>query len=58
MKDNDAYLDAAAALLGLPIPRQYREEILAAFTVLREQAARFTEFELPGHTEAAPRFTP
>jgi hypothetical protein len=53
-----AYFDAAAALLALPVRPEHREEALAAFRVLTEQARLITEFELPADIEAAPRFTP
>jgi hypothetical protein len=53
-----AYLDAAAAVLGLPIPPEYRAEVLAAFAVLAEQARLVTEFLLPHEIDAAPRFVP
>jgi len=57
--DNDrAYLDAVAALLGLPIRPEDRDEVLAAFAVLRGHARHVTAFALPPETEAAPRFTP
>ena len=52
------YLDKAAALLDLPIRAEHYAEVLAAFRVLRAQAALVTEFELPAHTDAAPRYTP
>jgi hypothetical protein len=56
--DEDAYLDAAAALLGLPIRPAHRAEALAAFRVLRQHAALVTAFPLPEEIEAAPRFSP
>jgi hypothetical protein len=52
------YLNQAAALLDLPILPEHYEEVLAAFRVLRAQGQLVTEFALPPHTEAAPRFTP
>jgi hypothetical protein len=52
------YLDAAAALLGLPIRPEHRGEVLAAFEVLTAQGRLVTEFELPETIEAAPRFVP
>jgi len=53
-----AYLDQAAALLGLPIREEDRAAVLAAFAVLMAQARLVTEFALPEDTEAAPRFAP
>jgi hypothetical protein len=60
MKNDEAeiYFDAASALLGLPVRPEYREEALAAFKVLTEQAALVMAFALPEETDAAPRFTP
>ncbi len=52
------YLDQAAILLNLPIRPEHYAEVLAAFRVLRAQAEVVTEFALPEHTEAAPRYTP
>ena len=54
----EEYLNAASALLGLPIRPEDRAEVLAAFAVLREQAALVMSFELPVEVEAAPRFEP
>jgi anthranilate phosphoribosyltransferase len=56
--DETAYLDAAAILLGLPIRPEHRDEVAAAFAVLREQARLLAQFALPEDTEAAPRFIP
>jgi hypothetical protein len=57
-RDEAAYLDQAAALLGLPIRVEDRAAVLVAFAVLMAQARLVTEFPLPEDTEAAPRFTP
>ncbi len=54
----EAYLNAAASLLGLPIHPEHREVVLAAFAVLVEQGRLVTEFPLPQETDAAPRFAP
>jgi hypothetical protein len=56
--ERSAYLDAAAALLGLPIRPEHRGEVEAAFAVLTAQAALLGAFALPVEIEAAPRFTP
>jgi len=53
-----AYLKAASAMLGLPIPAVYCGEVLAAFGVLREQAQLVADFALPREVEAAARFAP
>jgi Protein of unknown function (DUF4089) len=57
-KEIEDYLDAASALLGLPIRPEHRNEVLAAFHVLVEHGKLVTEFTLPEAIEAAPRFTP
>ncbi len=54
----DAYFDAAAALLALPVRPEHREEALAAFLVLAAQGKLLAEFTLPERVEAAPRFVP
>ena len=56
MNQEEDYLTAASALLGLPIQPAHKAEVLAAFTVLREQGRMVTAFELPDETEQAPRF--
>ncbi len=56
--DETAYLNAAAALLGLPIRPEHLAEVQAAFAVLRQQGRLITEFALPEEIEAAPRFIP
>ncbi len=57
-KEIEAYLDAASALLGLPILAEHRDEVLAAFRVLDEHGERVKAFALPEDIEAAPRFAP
>jgi hypothetical protein len=56
--DEANYVDAASALIGLPIRPEHRDEVLAAFAILAAQARLITEFSLPEETEAAPRFMP
>jgi hypothetical protein len=56
MNQEEDYLAAAAALLGLPIRPAHKADVLAAFMVLREQGRMVTAFELPEETEQAPRF--
>ena len=57
-KEIEDYLQAASALLGLPIRPEHQDEVLAAFRVLVEHGKLVTEFTLPEAVEAAPRFTP
>lgn len=56
--DPVSYLNAAAALLGLPIRPEHRAAVEAAFAVLRAQGELVTGFPLPEETEAAPRYEP
>ncbi len=53
---DEAYLDAAAALLDLPIRPEQRAEVVAAFIVLMGHARSLAGFVLPDAIEAAPRF--
>jgi hypothetical protein len=55
---DDAYLDAAAEFLDLPIRPEHRDEVMAAFAVITAQGRLVMEFELPETIEAAPRFVP
>jgi hypothetical protein len=57
-KEIEDYLDAASALLGLPIQPEHRDEVLAAFRVLVEHGKLVGAFALPEEVEAAPRFNP
>lgn len=54
--DLDAYLDAAAGLLGLTIDPAWREPVLANLRVLKAAAALVEEFPLPDEAEPAPVF--
>jgi hypothetical protein len=54
----ESYMDAAAALLGLPIQAEHRAAVEAAFAVLLAQGRVVTEFALPEEIDAAPRFRP
>jgi hypothetical protein len=56
--DAEAYLDAAAALLGLPIDPAHRPGVLLNLQRLAEMAALVMEFPLPDEIEPAPVFTP
>lgn len=58
MESEQKYLDAAAALLGLPIRAEHRAAVEAAFAVLAAQGRLVTDFRLPEETEAAPRYIP
>ena len=54
--DLDAYIDAAAQALGIPIQPQWRGEIRANLDVTFKLAALVAEKELPDDAEPAPVF--
>jgi hypothetical protein len=55
--DGEAYVDAAAALIGLPLDPAHRPGVVLNMRRLAEMAALVMEFPLPDDTEAAPVFT-
>ena len=54
--DLDAYIDAAAQALGIPIQPEWRGEIRANLDVTFKLAALVAEKELPDDAEPAPVF--
>jgi hypothetical protein len=56
--DTEAYVDAAAALIGLPIDPAHRLGVIVNFERLAQMAALVIEFPLPDEAEAAPAFRP
>ena len=52
----DAYIDAAAAALAIPIKPEWKPEIRAHLTVTFRLAALVGEKELPDDAEPAPVF--
>lgn len=56
--DAVAYVDQAAALIGLPIPDEYHQSIVENFERIQTVAQLFLEFPLPEDTEVAPVFEP
>jgi Protein of unknown function (DUF4089) len=52
--DLDAYIDAAAAALGIPIRPEWKPEVRANLEVTFKLAALVTEKELPDDAEPAP----
>lgn len=57
-RDLSAYLDAAAALVGLPVAGAHRPEVLANLERAAELAALLEDFPLSDADDAAPVFTP
>jgi hypothetical protein len=56
--DAEAYVDAAAALIGLPIDPAHRAGVVVNIERLAQMAALVMEFALPEEAEPAPVFRP
>ena len=56
--DAEAYVDAAAALIGLPIDPAHRPGVIVNFERIAQMAALVMEFALPEKAEPAPVFRP
>ena len=56
--DAEAYVDAAAALIGLPIDAAHRPGVAINLERLAQMAALVMEFPLPDEAEPAPVFRP
>jgi hypothetical protein len=54
----EQYVDQAAAVIGLPIPTEYRAEVIANFERTATIAQLVLEFPLTPQVEAAPTFQP
>lgn len=54
----ERYMDAAAALHGIPIDPAFRPGVMQFLTIARESNAMLTAFDLPADIEQAPRFEP
>jgi len=52
----DAYIDAAAAALGIPVQPEWKPEIRANLAITFRLAALVGEKELPDDAEPAPVF--
>ena len=49
----DAWLDASATLLGLPIESEWRDTVRLNLRITRDHAQRVMEFTLPDDAEPA-----
>ena len=56
--DAEAYVDAAAALIGLTIDPAHRPGVVANLERIAQMAALVMEFPLPDEAEPAPVFRP
>jgi len=56
--DAEAYVDAAAALIGLPIDPAHRPGVVVNIARIAQMAALVMEFPLPDEAEPAPVFRP
>lgn len=53
-----AYVEQAAALIGLPIPLEYHQSVVENFERIAVVAQLVLEFPLPEEIELAPKFEP
>ena len=56
--DAETYVDAAAALIGLPIDPAHRPGVVLNLERIAQLAALVAEFPLPDEAEPAPVFRP
>jgi hypothetical protein len=56
--DAEAYVDAAAKLIGLPIDPAHRPGVVMNLERIAQMAALVMAFELPEETEPASVYTP
>ena len=56
--DPEAYVDAAAALIDLPIDPAHRPGVVVNLERIAQMAALVMEFALPEEAEPAPVFRP
>jgi Protein of unknown function (DUF4089) len=56
--DAEAYVDAAAKLIGLPLDPAHRPGVVLNLERIAQMAALVMEFDLPEETEPAPVYTP
>lgn len=56
--DAETYVDAAAALIGLPLDSAHRPGVVLNVQRIAEMAALVMAFPLPEETEPAPVFRP
>ena len=56
--DTEAYVDAAAMLIGLPLDPAHRPGVVLNLERIAQMAALVMEFALPDETEPAPVFKP
>ena len=54
--DLDAWLDANAALLGIPVQPEWRDAIRLHLRITRDLAGRVMEFPLSDEADPAPIF--
>jgi hypothetical protein len=56
--DAEAYVDATARLIGLPIDPAHRPGVVLNLQRIAQMAALVMEFPLPEETESAPVYEP
>lgn len=57
-QDLSTFVDQTARLIGLPIPLEYRQDVIDNFERIAAIAQLVTEFPLPEDAEIAPVFEP
>lgn len=58
MNNASEFVEIMAEVVGLPIPAEYRESVIANVERIHTVAQLVLEFPLPEETEAAPVFEP
>lgn len=54
----DEFVEVMSEMVGLPIPEEYRESVVANMERIQTVAQFVLEFPLPDEIEAAPVFEP
>jgi hypothetical protein len=54
----DAYVEATAQLLNLPLPEAWKASVITNLETILRLSATFADFPLPDEAEPAPVFVP
>ncbi len=58
MDNASEFVEVMSEVIGLPIPAEYRENVVANFERIQTVAQLVLEFSLPDEIEVAPVFEP
>ena len=58
LSDIDAWLDANAALLGIAVAPEWRDQVRLHLRITRDLARQVLDFPLPDEADPAPVFRP